>query len=104
MIIEERNYAFAPTDLGPFLALYEKEGVHIHKRIMGNLIGYFRTEVGEDLNELVHYWGFESLDDRSQRRAALWGDSEWLEFASRCPVPVRMRNRLLTPTSFSPLR
>ena len=104
MIVEERNYAFAPTDLGPFLKLYEAEGVHLHQRILGNLVGYFRTEVGEDLNEVVHWWGFEDLNDRARRRAALWTDPDWLEFAARCPVPVRMRNRLLTPTTFSPLR
>ena len=104
MIVEERNYAFAPADLGPFLALYEKEGVHIHTRILGKLIGYFRTEVGDDLNEVVHLWSFDDLGDRARRRAALWTDAEWLEFAARSPVPVRMRNRLLAPTAFSPLR
>ena len=104
MIVEERNYAFAPADLGRFLSLYEKEGVHIHQRILGNLIGYFRTEVGDDLNEVVHLWGFTDLNERAVRRAALWSDPEWLEFAARSPVPVRMRNRLLTPTAFSPLR
>lgn len=104
MIVEERNYAFAPADLGPFLTLYERDGVHIHKRILGNLIGYFRTDVGNDLNEVVHWWGFKTLDDRAARRAALWSDPAWLEFAAGCPAPVRMRNRILTPTSFSPLR
>ncbi len=103
MIIEERNYAFAPADLGRFLTVYEQEGVHIHTRILGTLIGYFRTEVGDDLNEVVHWWRFENYEDRAQRRAALWTDDAWLEFAARCPAPVHMRNRLLTPTAFSPL-
>ena len=104
MLVEERNYAFAPPDLARFLAVYEQEGVAIHQRVLGNLIGYFRTEVGDDLNELVHLWGFDSLNDRATRRAALWADPAWLEFIVRCPSPVRMRNRILAPTSFSPLR
>ena len=104
MIVEERNYAFAPADIGPFLAIYEKEGIYIAKRILGNLLGYFRTEVGPDLNEVVHLWGFDDLNDRAIRRTALWLDPEWLEFATRCPSPLRQRNRLLTPTSWSPIR
>jgi hypothetical protein len=104
MIVEERNYAFAPADMARFLEIYEKEGVFLATRILGNLIGYFRTEVGSDLNEIVHLWGFSDLNDRAVRRAALWTDAEWLDFASRCPAPVRQRNRLLVPTPWSPIR
>ena len=104
MIVEERNYTFAPADLGPFLALYENEGVHIATRLLGNLIGYFRTEVGADLNEVVHIWGFKDFADRTARRKALWADPEWLAFAAKSPAPVRMWNRVLTPTAFSPIR
>lgn len=104
MIVEERNYAFAPTDLPGFLKIYEEEGVHIATRVLGNLLGYFRTEVGSDLNEVVHLWGFEDLNDRALRRAALWQDAQWLDFAVRCPAPIRQRNRLLMPTAWSPIR
>lgn len=104
MIVEERNYAFAPEVLPGFLEIYEKEGVFIATRLLGNLIGYFRTEVGPDLNEVVHLWGFADLNDRAERRKALWTDPEWLDFAKRCPSPVRQRNRLLTPTAWSPIR
>jgi hypothetical protein len=104
MIVEERNYAFAAADLPRFLDIYEREGVFIATRLLGNLIGYFRTEVGSDLNEVVHLWGFDDLNDRATRRAALWTDAEWLDFAARCPSPVHQRNRLLMPTSWSPIR
>jgi len=104
MIVEERNYSFAPAVLPGFLEIYEKEGVFIASRILGNLLGYSLTEVGSDLNEVVHLWGFEDLNDRAHRRAALWVDPEWRDFASRCPAPVRQRNRLLVPTAWSPIR
>jgi hypothetical protein len=104
MIVEERNYAFAPSDMAHFLDIYEKEGVFIATRVLGNLLGYFRTEVGPDLNEVVHLWGFSDLNDRAARRAALWNDAQWLDFATRCPAPLRQHNRLLTPTAWSPIR
>ena len=104
MIVEERNYSFAPAVLPGFLEIYEKEGVFIATRILGNLLGYFRTEVGPDLNEVVHLWGFNDLNDRAIRRRALWTDTEWLDFAARCPSPVHQRNRILAPTAWSPIR
>ena len=104
MIVEERNYTFLPAELAPFLELYGREGVHIHTRLLGRLIGYFRTEIGENLSEVVHLWGFADMAERSLRRQALWSDPEWLAFAARSPVPIRMRNRILAPTAFSPLR
>jgi hypothetical protein len=102
MIVEERNYQFASADLARFLDYYEREGVTIHVRNLGQLIGYFTTEFG-DLSEVVHLWGFKDLSDREARRKALWADPQWLAFAAKAPVPVRMRNRLLIPTRFSPL-
>jgi hypothetical protein len=104
MIVEERNYTFTPADLAPFLELYGREGVQIHTRLLGNLIGYFRTEVGENLSEVVHLWGFTDMAERAARRQALWQDPEWLAFAARSPAPIRMRNRILAPTAFSPIR
>jgi len=76
----------------------------IATHVLGNLLGYFRTAVGHDLNEVVRWWDFADLNDRAQRRAALWEDPEWLDFALGCPAPVRQRNRLLTPTAWSPVR
>ena len=102
MIVEERNYTFAAADLPGFLEYYERVGVAIHSRILGHLIGYFTTEVGE-LNEVVHLWGFQNFEDRVVRRKALWADPDWLAFAAKAAAPLRMRNRLLVPTRFSPI-
>ena len=60
MIIEERQYRIAAGRLSEYLAIYEKLGLQIQSRILGNLIGYFRSEIGE-LSCLVHLWGYESL-------------------------------------------
>ena len=37
---------------------YDPRGLKIQTRILGNLIGYFHTEIGE-LNQIVHLWGYE---------------------------------------------
>jgi hypothetical protein len=35
---------------------------------LGKLIGFFFTEIGV-VNQVVHIWAYESLDDRLVRRA-----------------------------------
>ena len=73
MIVDHRTYELQPGRLRDFLALYEKEGLPVQKKHLGNLIGFFTTEVG-NVNEIVHIWGYEDLADRTKRRAAMAAD------------------------------
>ena len=105
MLVEERCYVlrmpYGPQD---YLKLYEAEGLAIQRATLGNLLGYFHTEVGE-LNTMVHLWGYESYEDRVRRRAALALDAGWLRYLDRVrPLIASMSNRLLVPTSFSPIQ
>ena len=105
MLVEERCYVlqmpYGPQD---YLKLYEAEGLAIQRTTLGNLIGYFHTEVGE-LNTMVHLWGYTTYEDRAKRRAALAADPEWQRYLERVrPMISSMSNRLLVPTAFSPIR
>lgn len=60
-------------------------GITIRKKHLGNLIGYFSSEIGP-INEIVHIWGFESLDDRQARRAKLGADPEWQAFLQKSAI------------------
>lgn len=104
MILEERNYTLQPAALKRFLTLYEAKGLALQTEHLGRLVGYFTSETGE-LNQVVHLWAFDSLQDRAKRREALWADPEWVAYADQVlPWIVHMETRLLSPTSFSPLR
>jgi len=104
VIYEERNYSFAPAHFRPFLTLFEAEGLALTRQHLGTLVGYFTAETGQ-LNTAVHIWAFEDLMDRQRRREALWADPAWQAYADKVlPWIVRMENRLLQPTAFSPLR
>jgi len=106
MLVEERCYVLK-CDHTPaaFLDIYRKTGAQMaQQRILGNLLGYFVTEVGE-LNALVHLWGYESFEDRARRRALLASDTSFQDYLAQIrPMLQTMNNRLLTPTDFSPLR
>lgn len=104
MIYEERNYSFAPLNFRPFLKIFEEEGLELTRRHLGQLVAYFTTETGQ-LNTAVHIWAFEDMADRDRRREAMWSDPEWLAYSAKVlPWILRMDNRLLKPTGFSPLR
>ena len=104
MIVEERTYHVYTGKLAEVVALYAEEGTAIQQRILGNLIGAFTVDIG-DLSSIVHLWGYESLAERERRRAALQADPAWKELLTRLtPMVHTQRNRILVPTSFSPIR
>ena len=104
MIVEERTYTLKPGTVNVYYEDYNPRGLAIQTRILGNLIGYFHTEIGE-LNRVVHLWGYDSLAEREKRRKALFEDKDWLEYLAQSPdIVVAMESRILVPAPFSPIR
>ncbi|CEJ15090.1 hypothetical protein BN1110_05426 [bacterium YEK0313] len=104
MIIDERSYTTLPGKVKAFLEVYERLARPIQWPILGEPIGFFVTEVGT-LNQVVHLWRYDSMADREQRRAKLAaapGFSDYLDAAT--PLLLKMENRILVPTAFSPLK
>ncbi len=84
MIVEERTYTVKPGAVWQYYEDYNPRGLEIQKRILGNLIGYFHTEIGT-LNKIVHLWGYDSLAEREKRRAALAADPDWQAYLKQSP-------------------
>lgn len=104
MIVEERTYHVHTGKLPEVVALYAEEGTAIQQRVLGNLIGAFTVDIG-DLSSIVQLWGYESLAERERRRAQLQADPAWKELLTRLtPLIHTQRNRILIPTSFSPIQ
>jgi len=104
MIIDERTYTIHIGKIPEYLRLYQAEGLEIQKKTLGHLIGYFVTEIGA-LSTVVHLWGYDSMEERTKRRAALAADPAWQAYLAKMqPLVTAMENRILAPTSFSPLR
>jgi hypothetical protein len=104
MIIEERDYRIKAGKLPLFLGLYEKHGLPIQLELLGKFLGYFTSEFGE-LNHVVALWGYESLDDRQNRRDRMMADPRWQEYLKMVDGLIDVQHtRLLRPTSFSPIR
>jgi NIPSNAP protein len=104
VIVEQRDYHAYTGKLKELVRLYETEGIEIQKSHLGNLLGIFTTDVGA-LSTFTSLWGYDGYDERAERRARLQADERWQAFLAKIqPLIHTQQNRILLPTSFSPIR
>ena len=104
MIVEERDYHVFTGRLNEVVAMYENEGIALQQKYLGRLIGAFTTDVGA-LSTYTSLWRYDSYAEREERRARLQADERWQAFLAKIqPLIHTQQNRILIPTSFSPLR
>jgi hypothetical protein len=101
VIVEMREYTLAPGKVPEYLQLYEREGLAIQREILGHMVGYYRTEVGTAVNQVVHLWAYQSFEDREERRARLAAHPGWQSYLQKMrPMLVEQQNRLMSPAPF----
>ena len=104
MIYEQRTYTIKPGSTAVYLKNYEELGLDILLECLGTLIGFWYTEHGH-INQLVHIWAFESLDDRLARRDRLANHPGWPAYLkANLPLLVDYESRIMRPAPFSPLQ
>jgi len=104
MFYEMRTYRLKVGALPAYLKLVGEEGLAIQKKYLGDLVGYFSTDIGP-LNQIVHIWRFQGLDDRDMRRKQLLADAQWQAFMPKLQALIEeMECKILCPTAFSPLQ
>ena len=104
MILEQRDYHVITGKLNELVGLYANEGIELQQQYLGGFIGAFTTDVGA-LSTYTSMWGYENYAERERRRAELQADDAWKDFLSRLqPLLHTQQNRILIPTSFSPLK
>ena len=102
MIIEERIYTCYCGKAAQYVRMYEAEGMAIQRPILGDLLGYFTSELGA-LNQVVHLWAYDSMEERATRRARLLADERWKAYAAKVqPLVLQQENKILVPAPFSP--
>lgn len=104
MIIEERDYRTRPGKMGEFINLYEQYGLEIQKELLGEFLGYFTSEIGE-LNHVVAWWGYRSLDERQEKRDRMMQDPRWQAYLEKVTHLLDVQHtRILRPVGFSPIQ
>lgn len=70
MLYEIRTYRLKNGAIPEYLKVVGEIGITIQKKHLGNLIGYFSSEIGP-INEIVHIWAFEA-SMTARRGAPSW--------------------------------
>lgn len=106
LYIDQRTYTFYPLKMPRWIKLYEEYGLPVQLKHIGNLIGFFQTEIGP-LNQVVHLWGYDSLDERQRRRGEMARDPAWHAFLKRneeLNAVQYQEDKIIVPVSFSPIQ
>ena len=100
MIVEERIYTLKIAGVAEWFKAYEAEGFKVQLAHLGNMVGYYTTEVG-DLNLIVHMWAYENFEDRLKRRASLAADPAWRAYLGKVVhLVLNQKNRIMNPAPF----
>ncbi len=102
MIYDHRTYICKYGMVPAHFALYEKMGLAVQRRILGEPVLYASTEIGE-INSFVHIWAYKNLADRTQKRAALAADPQWQAFvkaAQDLGAILEQHNKILVKAAF----
>lgn len=97
MFVEQRIYTLVPGGTAEYVKVYEACGRAVQERLLGQMLGYYTRDIGE-LNQLIYLWPFESMDERTRRRAALMADPDFKTFRGKIRhLVVKQENSLLIP-------
>ena len=101
MFVEQRTYTLLSGKAPEYLRLYSEEGLQVQRRILGRMVGYYSSEIGP-LNQIVHLWAYDTLDQRQTRRASLAADPAWQSYLKKIlPLIVNMESKILVPAPFA---
>ncbi|MVV51788.1 NIPSNAP family protein [Pseudomonas sp. PB120] len=100
MIIEHRTYLLHPGKVPAYFNLYMHSGLPIQLEYLRQPMGYYTTEIGP-LNQIVHLWGYDDLNDRQHSRNRLKADPRWAEYVAHLmPLIQHQDSKILTPAPF----
>src|SRR4051812_4263144 len=100
MYVEERTYTLQIGKTSEYFKNYEEYGLPVQLKHLPHLVGYYFTEVGA-LNQVVHLWAYEGLDQRDKCRAAMQADPAWQTYiAKNRPLMVSQETRLMKCAPF----
>jgi len=104
MIYELRTYQLKMGGVPEYLETAKTKLLPILAEHGIKPVGFWSTEIGT-LNEVVHLWPFEDLNDRQQKWAKWKEDPRRIEImAGLSPLIMSQSNKILTPAEFSGLK
>lgn len=96
-IVDHRVYTIRPRCMAAFLEAFDQLAMPILLRHLGPPLAFYVSSIGP-LNQVVHLWGYDSLDDLERRSAARDADPDFAAYlhATRDLV-VAQETRIIKP-------
>ncbi|MDZ3991682.1 NIPSNAP family protein [Pseudomonas sp. Teo4] len=103
-IVDHRIYTIRPRCMAAFLEAFDTLAMPILLRHLGPPLAFYVSSIGP-LNQVVHLWGYDSLDDFEKRSAARDADPDFAAYlhATRDLV-VAQETRIVRPVQFKALK
>jgi len=99
MIYDHRTYVCRAGTIKKHLDIYVAHGFAPQTKHIGQPVLYATTEVG-DVNSYVHVWAYDSMEDRTKKRAAMQADPAWqdyLRISGEAGYLLSQENKILIP-------
>ena len=99
-IVDFRIYTLNHGMLNHFLMIYKKYGIRLQSKYWNDNLGYFTTFTGTQ-NQIIHLWGFNSYEEKDNRRNQLMHLEEWKNYLEKIfPLFKVMENMTMRPAFF----
>ena len=104
MIYDVRTYDIAPGKLKAYVDVFGTYGFPVAERHGLKLIGFFTSRIGR-LNQVLHIWAYDDLNQMEKFRAARDADPGWGVYREKnAGMIVRQEDKIMDGAPFSPLR
>lgn len=102
-IVDHRIYNITPRSMPKFLEVFDQLAMPILKKHLGEPLGFYVSSIGT-LNQVVHLWGYDSLEDYEKRSHARDTDPEFQIYLKASEGLVMSQvNQIVRPVHLSSL-
>lgn len=102
-IVDHRIYTIKPRGMAEFLEIFDRLAMPVLLRYLGAPLAFYTSSIGP-LNQVVHLWGYDSLDDFERRSLARDSDPDFPEYLqASAHLVIAQETRIIKPVLFTSL-
>lgn len=103
-IVDHRVYTIRPRCMAEFIEAFDRLAMPILLRHLGAPLAFYTSSIGP-LNQVVHLWGYDSLEDFEKRSLARDSDPDFAAYLSATrDLVVAQETRIIKPVHLSSLK
>ncbi|MFC2974610.1 NIPSNAP family protein [Azotobacter bryophylli] len=102
-VVDHRIYTIKPRGMAEFLEVFDRLAMPVLLRHLGPPLAFYTSCIGP-LNQVVHLWGYDSLDDFERRGLARDRDPDFPEYLqASAHLVIAQETRIIRPVQFKSL-